>query len=201
MKYSAPLPQPIEMGKYRYVAVRYRARNAAPWGDYFIWLGSEAGGTPQKWAQPVKLYELNADDTWRVMIAPIREDFTASHLALQVGSAAARGDIWLDYIRFCPRRPLIEASDLLPVTPGWETAKGAPAVFQPVDISAQAAAIPQAMLMQLGLRSWLPGGRCVVYGVPFDVPTGEPRAVMTPADIDKLTTIPVAGPPASCASR
>lgn len=190
MKFSGRLREPVDLSRYRYVAIRYRARDVAPWGDYFVWLGSGGGGQPEKWAQPALLHELNADDTWQVMIAPLQEGFSASHFALEVSSSARRGDIWLDSIRFSTRRPLIDVADVLPISEGWDDARGEPAAFAPLDLSSLATEDPRQLMTYLGLKSWLPGGRFTTYGIPFE--TGEQAfAVATPRDIEQVASIPI----------
>ena len=47
MKWSQPLNPPLDTEPYRFVSIRYKARNIEKHGDYFVWLGSEAGGLPQ----------------------------------------------------------------------------------------------------------------------------------------------------------
>lgn len=171
MKFSAPLPQALDLNALRYVAIRYRARGLAPWGDYLLWLGSEkAGGQPQEYTIPLRMYQLRADDDWHVAIASVPEEFVATHAALQVSSAARRGDIWIDTIRFTSRRPLLDIGELLTVAEGWRHSQLPSGSFTTMDLSAQANGAVEGQLGAFGLRSWFAGGDIVVRGVPFRVP-------------------------------
>lgn len=196
MKFSAPLPEPVDLARYRWVAIRYRARNTAPWGDYFLWLGSEAGGTPQKTHHVMWLNQVTATDTWRVAVLPLapKEPFVATHLALQVGSAGERGDEWIDTVRFCADRPLLDIGELLPLAAGWGAAPGqaeGPGRWKAVDLSALVNARAQSRLRGLGLASWFPPGKITVRGIPFETPAGPRDVVVTPEDINQTLTVPV----------
>ncbi len=167
MKWSAPLPAPVDLSKYGFVAVRYRARNVARWGDYLVYLGSGPGGRPQDHASPIALRDVQATDEWQVAIAPVPEGFTATDIALQVSSAGDTGEIWIDTIRFTARRPLIDAADMISFTKGWDASILPPGAFSPVDLAGDANVRIQARLRMFGLRSWLPEGEVTVQGIPF----------------------------------
>ncbi len=190
MKWALPLPVPVDLARFRYAAIRYRARNTEPWGDYFVWLGSGEGGMPGESATLLPLAALKADDGWHVAIVALKDKFRATHMATEVSSAGERGEVWLDTIRFSVRRPLLEPRDLLPVAGGWRETKLANLSFKPVDLAGQADATAQEAMRACGLKSWLPAGQVTVRGIPFLLPTGGQCLVSTPEDID--TTVGVA---------
>ncbi|NPV46966.1 MAG: hypothetical protein HPY69_08400 [Armatimonadetes bacterium] len=193
MKFSAPLPQPVDLSALRYAAIRYRAEGIAPWGDYLLWLGSEkAGGLPQQYAIPLRLHQLRADGDWHVAVTAVPERFVATHAALQVCSAAERGDIWIDTIRFTSRRPLLDIREVLSVAEGWQQSKLSPGSFTAVDLSTRTNGAVEGQLGAFGLKSWLPGGQVVVRGVPFSVPEGG-RVVATPRGEPGEAAIAVSG--------
>ncbi|NOY82790.1 MAG: hypothetical protein GXP31_17465 [Kiritimatiellaeota bacterium] len=167
MKWSAVLPAPVDLSKYGFVAVRYRGRNVAPWGDYLVYLGSGPGGRPENHVSPIALRDVQATGEWQVAIAPVRERFTAANIALQVSSAGDTGEIWIDTIRFTARRPLIEAADMISFAKGWDASVLPPGAFSSVNLARDANVRIQARLRRFGLRSWLPEGDVTIHGIPF----------------------------------
>ena len=191
MKWSAELAEPVELEKYGFVMVRYRARNVQGWGDYLLWLGSGPGGKPSDSASPVALRSVRATDTWQVAVAMAPEEFSAVNMALQVSSAGDKGEIWLDYIRFSARRPLIDIADLVPVAKGWDESRLPEGSFSTVDLAASANARVHARRRSLGLRSWLPEGKITVRGIPFVALGSGMNVVCTPPDIDETAEVVV----------
>jgi len=191
MKWSLDIEDPIDLGQFRYVAVRYKAENVEPWGDYFVWLGSEGGGMPQESVTVMPLSQVRGDGTWTVMVGQLREEFTAVNLALQVSSSGARGDAWIDTIRFTTRRPLIDVSDLLPFEEGWGSSDLPEENFKALDMSAAANARVQSGLRALGLSEWLPGGKVTSRGIPFELSDAEYNVLKTPMDIDQTVGVDV----------
>ena len=191
MKWSVMLPEPVDLGKFRFATVRYRARNTERWGDYFIWLGSEGGGMPQESVALIPLSQVRAEDTWQAVILPITEAFVATNMALQVSSAEDRGEAWIDYIRFTTRRPLIDIADVLPVAAGWGDSALPEGSFKAVDLSEQADTRAQARLRGLGLSSWFPEGKITVRGIPFELLEADENALGTPLDIEQAAGVTV----------
>lgn len=188
MKWSTPLPEPLDLSPYRFVAFRYRAEGLAPWGDYAVYLGSAAGGQPPESVQPLRLQQLDADGRWHVAVVPLATRFTARDLAVQVSSAGARGDLWLESLRFCARRPRLAVADLLAIETGWDRARVASP--RSVELGVEATTNPVASLGAFGLSDWLPPGRITVEGIPFELPR-EPAAIGTPEDIDAMASVPI----------
>lgn len=191
MKWSVPLAEPLDLTPFRYAAVRYRARDVQPHGDYFIWLGNEPGGKPPESNSLLRLTQLRSDDTWRVKVVPVTEAFTAVELAVQVMSSGEQGDIWLDSIRFTSRRPLLDVEAVLPVERGWSDSRLPADGFRCVDLSTQANARAAGRLRSLGLRSWFPAGRVRVRGVPFLPVSGGDDVVVTPNEIDEEARVTI----------
>ncbi|MCX7599702.1 MAG: DUF6259 domain-containing protein, partial [Armatimonadetes bacterium] len=191
MKWSAPLSPPLDLTGYRWAAVRYKARGLAPWGDYFIWVGSGGGGMPQAWVNLIRLGELRDDGEWHTAIVPVREKFTAVEIAVQVSSRAARGDIWFDKVTFSARKPAVAPEDVLPVVQGWQASRLKPGVFRTVDLSRAANVSMDDLTADLELSRWLEGGKVTVRGVPFELLSGPKTAVATGADMKQTTSVPV----------
>ena len=191
MKWSAPLLPPLDLKGYRWAAVRYRARGLAPWGDYFIWLGSGGGGLPQAWTTVIPLAELRDDDEWHTAVVPVRGEFTAVDIAVQVSSRAGRGDIWFDQVTFSARRPAIAPEDVLPVVQGWQGSRLRSGSFRPINLSRWATASLDGLAGDLGLSRWLGPGRVTVRGIPFDLLPGPQNGIATGADIKQTTVVPI----------
>lgn len=191
MKWSAPLSPPLDLRGYRWAAVRYKARGLAAWGDYFIWLGSGGGGMPQAWVNLIPLGDLRDDGEWHTAIVPVRQDFTAVDIAVQVSSRAARGEIWFDTVTFSARKPTITPEDILPIARGWQTSRLKPGAFRAIDLSRAATASMDDLVADLELSRWIKGGKVTIRGVPFELLGGSPNAIATGTDIRQTTIVPV----------
>ena len=191
MKWSAPLPKPVDLSNYSFVSIRYRARGVKGWGDYLLWLGSGPTGKPPESASPMPLRSVRATDSWQVAVATVPETFKAVSLALQVSSAGERGDIWIDHIRFSGRRPLIDVADVIPVAAGWAKSRLPTGSFAPVDMARSANARAQARLRSLGLSKWFPEGRSTVRQIPFAILGDGRNVVSTLPDIDQIASISI----------
>lgn len=191
MKFSAELPEPVDLAEFRFAAIRYRAQGIVPWGDYFIWLGSGGGGMPAESTTLIPLHSVRADGRWQVAVFPISETFVATDIAMQVSSAGEIGEAWIDSIRFTTRRPLVDIEDLLPVERGWEASRLPAGTFSALDLAEQVDTRTQARLRAFGLRSWLPAGQVTAHGIPFRLVEGEMNAIATPPDIDDVAAVAV----------
>jgi len=181
MKWSADLPEPVDLAVYTCVAVRYRARDIDVSGDYCVWLGSAPGGRPPENAVLLRLNDVSDDGHWHVAISPIAEAFTAVSLALQVQSGGGAGMVELDYLRFSERRPLFAAEDRLEFEPGWDASRLPVGTFATTDLSAHGNDAMSAHLRSLGLSSWLEPGPITVAGIPFELSAGKTNVLAASA--------------------
>ncbi|NSW57090.1 MAG: hypothetical protein HPY44_13845 [Armatimonadetes bacterium] len=191
MKWSATLREPVDLSGYRFVAIRYRAQGTAPWGDYLLWLSGAEGGMPQQSQRVISLPQVEPDGQWHVLVLPFSADFTATHAAVQVCSKGERGDVWIDTVRFSARRPRFRVSEVLPVSEGWGGSMLARGNVRPVEVPDEDTTLLGHSLRAMGLSSWFPQGEICVRGVPFRLTTGEPRALMTPDNIDEMAKLEV----------
>ena len=191
MKWSAKLREPVDLRGYRFAAIRYRARGTAPWGDYLLWLSGAEGGMPQQSERVISLSQVETDDQWHVLVLPFSADFAATHAAVQVCSKAERGDVWIDTVRFSARRPRFGVSEMLPVSQGWGESMLARENARPVAVPDEDTKPLDRALRAMGLSSWFPQGDICVRGVPFRLAADEPKALMTPDDIDEMATLEV----------
>lgn len=183
MKWSIALPEAVDLSRFGYASVRYRARGTAPWGDYLVWLGSAPGGLPDQFLNLLALASAKPDDRWHVAVVPLGKGFKAVDLAVQVGSAGARGDVWIDSLRLTSRRPFFDLADLLPYRPDWNDSRLPEGTFKTVDLSGVANASVTGRLRALALKSWFPAGRVCVRNVPFVHLGGDKDALATPAGL------------------
>ena len=191
MKWSVALAPALDLEPYHWVAIRYKARNLDNWGDYFVWLGSEAGGLPQKFATLATLSDLRADGEWHVALAQIKESFKAVEIAVQACSNADRGEVWLDSIRFTSRKPKLSPEDIVPVERGWEGSRLKAGSFRTIDLSPLADASMASRAKAMGIAKWFDPGRVTIRGIPFELAGGAKDAVATSEDIDRTVVVPV----------
>ncbi|MBI3923617.1 MAG: hypothetical protein HY318_19515 [Armatimonadetes bacterium] len=118
MKWSKRFEQPLDLSEARYVALRYRAENLAPSGDYFVWIGSEAGGRPQEYETLLPLHQVEDDGRWHVYVAPLKKQFRIAEMAIQTQAEVSPGKAWIDYVKFTSRKPLIPMADYLACSKG-----------------------------------------------------------------------------------
>ncbi len=190
MKWSLRLPDGPDLNDFRYAVLRYRARGVKAHGDYCVWLGSETGGLPQQFWSAFRLTEIEADDTWHVIAAPITEKFKVAELAIQIQAATPQADLWLDYFVLTAQRPLAEIGDLLAFQSGWTKLRAPVQSFDCVDIAAACNTKAGRRLRAYGLKTWLPAGRLSVSGIPFVVPD-EGRVAATARPAEEPLRIPV----------
>ena len=177
MKWSLELAEPLDLSAWRWMAIRYRATDIGPSGDYCVWMGSEAGGQPAKYFQPLPLRDVSDDGRWHVAVLPIAEDFAAVEMALQVQAGQVGGELVLDYLRFSQRRPLIDATDMFAYEPNWNGSRLPGGSFETLDLSARGNCSMRSHLRAQGLSSWLPAGQITVEGIPFELREGATDAV------------------------
>ena len=189
MKWSAKLPEPLDLSGFRFLAVRYRASHLAAWGDYFLFLGSQAGGMPAQNAQPIRLRELVSDGQWHVAVVQLDASFTAVNAALQCGSDGQPASLEVDWLRFSGRRSRFDIADLLTFETGWDNARLQQ--FHALDLTPLADTEAEGKLGSMGLSNWLPAGHVAAAGIPFAIPAGPRNVLVTPADIDSMCEIPM----------
>ena len=171
MKWSLPLPEPLDLEPYRYAAIRYRAQGMRRHGDYAIWLADQAGGRAAQSCTLLHPRDMVADGQWRVLTrSPWPKRFRLVEMALQNVSEGPAADLWLDEIRFSGRRPRFPVAKLCPV----ETLAAVPAGFAPVPLSGET--VPGLRRAPVyGLADWFADGLQSVHGTPFAIAEGRAR--------------------------
>ncbi|MBT7299297.1 MAG: hypothetical protein HN849_07290 [Victivallales bacterium] len=170
MKWSLPLPKPLDLEPYRYAAVRYRARGVRRYGDYLVWLADEAGGVAANFRNLISLTDVQSDDQWRVAIVPLAKRFPVVEIAVQNVSEGESSDIWLDEIRFSVRRPRYAVAKLCSV----KRLAAMPEGFAAVPLGVPAVKGP-ARSRHYSLVDWFADGVQSVHGIPFAIADGKAR--------------------------
>ncbi len=187
MKWSLDFEPPLEREGMRYLTVRYRAQGIEPYPDYFIYLGSEAGGMPPDSEQPLRLREVTSDDRWHTETIELTRDFAIAELALQVRAASEDAAIEIERIVLSTRRPLVTPGELVELKRGWEGAKLAEGEFQTVDLAGVANADASLRTGFWGLSEWIEPGKVAADGIPFTIADGEQNIAVTElGDFDDL---------------
>jgi len=191
MKWSKQYPQSVDLQDARYAVIRYRARNIAPHGDYFVWIGSEAGGMPQRHQTLLPLSLVEDDGCWHVHIARLSEHFKMAEMAIQVQARTSPAQIWIDYVRFTSQKPLIPLSDQVSYVRGFHSLRLPKGEFIPVPLTKAANDRIGARLKTLGLSEWFPAKEITVEGIPFVLAAGGRDIVSTPEDRIAPIAVPV----------
>jgi len=164
MKWTCNLPADLDLGEYKFVTLRYRAKNCAAWSDYlfdFLQGSKEA-----------KLFsggDLLADGHWHYLVSPCNVYFTPTHVAVQL--VAASGSAWLelDELTFSVGLPRLSLADSLQVDQ-------APASDAFTCLSLPGQGKPdrlEALLHSALFKDDLPKQRLVTEGVPFELAEGR----------------------------
>ncbi len=193
MKWSTPLRDWPDLSPFRFLTVRYRARGVARPGDYFLWVGSQAGGMPLKQAPLVGLPEVVDDGDWHSVVYPLNAPFQPVEMAFQVQSRGAGAEAWIDTLRFTTTRPLLRVADVLPLENGHAGARLLAGAARLVDLAPLANATAGRRLRPFGLAEWPAGAKVTVRGIPFLLPRGERNVLLSPRDIAQMATVPLQG--------
>jgi len=180
MKWSKLLAEGPNLNELRYCTVRYRANGVEPYGDYFLWLGSEAGGQPQQSVTVWSLAQVQSDGQWHLETIRLDERFVVREMALQVQAHEEPATIELDFLEFSDRRPRLDLRDVLEYEAGWERARLPDGQFTPVDLAPLANAKSRLKLRTLHLKSWFEAHQVCVAGVPFALVADETDLLATP---------------------
>lgn len=110
MKWSLELPQSLK--GFRWVVVRYRAKNINPINDYFLYIASAPGGKAPQEDYTILLSSLDADGEWHTHIAPCKiEEVTT--LAIQLQASSQPAEVEIAQISFSDEKPALQLEDIL----------------------------------------------------------------------------------------
>lgn len=176
MRWLTALPEPVDLGRTPYVAVRYKASGAIGTSAYAIWLGSDkqGGGADESSVIALHAAELKKDGAWHTALLKPGKAFTATQLAVGLDSTGEQASLTLDTVRFCSRPPRYALSQL------FAHAKRAapwPAGSEPLTITGGSAS--PFLAQRLGLSDWFTEPQIEVEGIPFTVVTDPAQVAQT----------------------
>lgn len=180
MKWTARLPQKIDLAATPWLVVRYRAVEAAPSVDYFVYLGGETPRQSQDIAQPS---DLIADGAWHTLVLKANS-FGATWAAIQLQAGGPDARLEIDRFEFLSEPPKLRLDEVL------SAGEAAPGQWQPIDISEALNSGYQPLADALMVSEWR-HGRLTVSGVPFDLAEGERVVASTDKDMPSELRIPL----------
>lgn len=192
MKWSAQFDEPVNAAAAEYVTIRYRAQGVQPWGDYFVWVGSESGGQPKESATLLSGAQIRADGRWHIETLPVEKRlFPIKEIAVQL--QASRQDAWaeIDYVMLSSRRPLLPIRDLISFETEWHGLRADRHRFVCVSLAGTCNASGAEIAPRLGIKGWFGERRVTVEGVPFELPTDGKDVVVLPRGSHEPLAVPV----------
>lgn len=186
MKWSLQFKERLDLSKYRYLIVRYRARGLHPHTDYFIYFGSGVGGLPPQFAIPIRVRDLDDDGEWHVDVVRITESFRTAEIALQVQADEPNAFVEIDYIRLVAARPKISLRDMLPYERGWVKPSRR---FEPLKLP-HGNTHARDLLPMVG--DWFDAHRITVHGIPFEIAVDDSLLSTSIAKCESIA-IPING--------
>lgn len=178
MKWAVALPAPVDLSPYRYVVLRYRARNLAEHSDYLLWFGSAEGGAPPQSHVAIRPADITSDGERHVCILPSSARLTVRELALQARTAGGEAELEVSGLEFARQTPLVAVRDLLPEAGDWRGGSPGQDAWAPLPLGAAGNAAADELAGAFGLDGWLAPGQNLVRGVPFTTPAGPGSAAM-----------------------
>ncbi|MGC9004338.1 MAG: DUF6259 domain-containing protein [bacterium] len=127
MKWSLSLPQSLT--GYKWVSLRYRAKNINPINDYFLYIANAPGGKAPEEQFPILLSSLDADGDWHTLISKVKVE-TINTLAIQVQASSLPAEVEIEEISFHTEKPLISLKESL----SYEERKRAGKDFMPLNL-------------------------------------------------------------------
>ena len=166
MKWSCPLPVPVDPATYRYAVMRYRARHISPHGHYALcFLGKpQSGGVDYQVV--ISTGELTTDGRWHTAWVSLGELAAklaqVTGVACEVQGAASDAELEIGEIRLANRLPPQPLSDACPWRPDATFEN-----FQSVPLPPDARTDGDRWLQRLRLTDWPATERVTVEGIPF----------------------------------
>jgi len=178
MKWSLPLPEPVDLRRAPYVVLRYRADGISPSSDYLLYLGSERPTEPEREYHAVKLHDIVPDGKWHTVCVRWKP-YRCVLLAFQVQAEDGPARIWIKPILFSSHP--VETSeglrDMLPISLDLSSARIGPPEAKLLDLSSRMNVSLSSLFWGLKEGSRFPTEVVVAEGIPFRVSTSPSRNV------------------------
>lgn len=161
MKWSLSLRENLK--GFKWVAVRYRARNLNPLNDYFLYIANAPGGKAPHEEFPILISSLDADGEWHIQIAPIKIE-EVNTLAIQVQASSQPGEVEIAQITFSDQKPTLSLEDVIPYEERREMATGLTAISLPLR-----GASLEELQERLSFEGWFKSDIIGVRGITFSL--------------------------------
>ncbi len=178
MKWSVTLPDAADVQRCRYLVLRYRALNLAPHSDYLLWLASAPGGAAPQSRVAVWPDDLLVDGDWHDLVVPCQVGFPIRELALQARTAGGPAELEVAGIGFAWMAPMAASRAVLPEAAPAGFGAAGEASWAVCALGGAGNAVAAPLAGAFGLSDWLPPGRQVVRGVPFELAEGPGSAAL-----------------------
>jgi hypothetical protein len=159
MKWSLSLPQTLK--GYKWVSVRYRAKNINPINDYFLYLANAPGGKAPEEQYALLLSSLDADGEWHTLSAQVKIN-EINTLAVQVQAGSAPAELEIEDISFHTEKPRLSLKDVLP----YEERKGMEKEFIPISLPGGEGEVEE-IKSRFDLADWFKSDICSIKGIDF----------------------------------
>lgn len=178
MKWSSHLAEPLETGRYRFAAIRYRCRGERGWSDYTLCALGE-----REYVEIVSPSLILDDGRFHTLCVPMESvaEKVPRIIGLAVQLQATRKDAFLEIasVTFTNERTLESLEDALP-----HASRGAFEGFQAVPLggaikSMNTRANGSAWCRELGIASWFTEPEITSEGIPFRLVPGENSLLAT----------------------
>jgi hypothetical protein len=178
MKWQHPFGKPVDLAGHRFLALRYRAKNLAAYGDYALCLLGLQTGPGLGYEEVIRGTELQSGGRWQTVVVDLVEIVKrmprAEGIAVQVQAGAAPAELIVDSVRLVNARPVNRLSELLDLKDGADFAG-----FTPVDLSTACNQSLSPALRALNMTGWPIGREITSHGVPFRLVEGPSPLVAT----------------------
>ena len=190
MKWSTHLAEPVDIGGYRFAAVRYRCRGERGWSDYTLCVLGE-----KEYAEIVSPSVIRRDGRLHTICVPLES--VAKKVPRAVGLAvqlqAKQKDAFLEIasVTFTNEQTAEPLADALPHTPG-----GAFDGFETVPLAGAIActntqAEGSIWCRELGIANWFTEPAITSEGIPFRLIPGKNNLLATQLETREEVALPV----------
>lgn len=177
MKWTLNLKE--RLNGFKWITVKYRAKNINPYKDYFIYLANAPGGNAPQQAFPILLSSLDTNGEWKVQFASFQIDEVKT-LAVQIQAGFQPAEVEIKQIIFSDRKPAFTIEDMLSYEIKKEMGKG----LVCVPLKEEGISIEEIQ-KRLSFEGWFKSNIVSIQGITFSLegkknfPVVEPKSTIT----------------------
>ncbi len=193
MKWSLPLPEPVDLSRTPFVVLRYKAEGIRPlYHDYLLYLGPERATGPEREYHAVRLCDIVPDGKWHTLCVRWKP-YKCVLLAFQVQAEDGPARLWLKPLVFSshPVDTSEGLTEMLSLSADPSSARIRPPEARLLDLSSQMNASLSALLPELREGERFPARVVVAEGIPFKVSTSAGRNVAKAPGLGGCVEVPV----------